>query len=109
MLSLDQPVFSYSGDDRPELGDVLSDDNIVNRPTTAEQEERRDLAIDVAEVLAALPAELREIAEKLQHYSISELAERIDMPRTTINERVKDLRLRFQAAGLDKYFPVTFR
>lgn len=109
VLSLDQPMSANRGEEQPELCDLLSDDDIPTRRSTAEQEKQRDLAIDVAAVLATLPAGLREIAEQLQHYTISELAERTGIPRTTINERVKKLRQHFRQAGLDRYFPVTFR
>jgi DNA-directed RNA polymerase specialized sigma24 family protein len=107
VLSLDLPLRGH-GEKPPELRDLISDDEVPTRPTTAQQEERRDLAIDVAEVIATLPKGLRKLAEQLQHYTVTELAELTGTRRTKFYESIGMLRRHFAAAGLDKYLPTHF-
>jgi RNA polymerase sigma-70 factor (ECF subfamily) len=71
------------------------------RPRT--DEELAQLAADVADVLAALPAELRALAERLKTKSIAEVARDLGVPRTTLYEAIRLLRMRFERAGLKHY------
>lgn len=61
------------------------------------------LTSDLAEFVAALPAELRELAERLKTQSISAIAREVGVPRTTLNDTVRRLRQRFEQAGLRDY------
>lgn len=63
------------------------------------------LARDVEAVLAALPADLRTLAEVLKTRSVTEAAEFLGVPRTTLNDRVRALRERFAGAGMRDYLP----
>ena len=54
-------------------------------------------------MIAGLPAGLRELAESLKTESISEIARRTGVPRTTLNGRVRQLRERLAQAGLKNY------
>lgn len=65
--------------------------------------ERVDLTQDVAEVLARLPDDQRELAEQLKHHSLAEVARRRDVPRSTLQTRVRQLREVFDRAGLREY------
>jgi RNA polymerase sigma-70 factor (ECF subfamily) len=66
-------------------------------------EELAHLRQDIAEVLATLPGELRDLAERLKAQSISEIARETGIPRTTLYESVRRLRRRFESAGLREY------
>lgn len=65
--------------------------------------EYADATIDVAAALAALPAELLAIAEELLRCSRAEAARNLGLARSTLNERVREIRAAFEARGLDDY------
>jgi RNA polymerase sigma-70 factor (ECF subfamily) len=67
-------------------------------------EEQAQLAADVAAVLASLPPEQRDLAERLMTQSLSAIARDKGVPRTTLYTLVRRLRERFQRAGLQDYF-----
>lgn len=62
-----------------------------------------ELALDIADVMSVLPAELQRLAERLKEESVSEIARTMGVPRTTTNESVRRLRRRFERAGLKDY------
>jgi RNA polymerase sigma factor (sigma-70 family) len=67
-------------------------------------QEQTDLALDVAEVLHALPADQRELVEWLKTESLVEIARRTNVSYTTLRYRVvRWLRTAFEKAGLKKY------
>lgn len=66
-------------------------------------EDLAQLSDDLAAAVALLPAELRELAERLKAESISAIARESDTPRTTLNDKVRRLRQRFEQAGLRDY------
>lgn len=66
-------------------------------------EDLAQLACDLAEIVAALPDELRDLAERLKTQSISAIARDVGVPRTTLNDTVRRLRQRFEQAGLRDY------
>ena len=66
-------------------------------------EELAQLARDIADVMAKLPDELRELAERLKSQTKSEIARDMGVPRTTLNESVRRLRRRFESKGLKDY------
>jgi RNA polymerase sigma-70 factor (ECF subfamily) len=65
--------------------------------------EQADLAIDVADLLARLPAELRDLAERLKTQTLSQVARDMGIPRSTLQRRVARLRRHFEDAGLRNY------
>jgi RNA polymerase sigma-70 factor (ECF subfamily) len=67
------------------------------------QEEQIDLATDLAEALAKLPDDLRDLAERLKSQSVSQAARDLGMPRTTLQRQVQRLRQCFEDAGLRIY------
>jgi RNA polymerase sigma-70 factor (ECF subfamily) len=66
-------------------------------------EELAQLACDIADVLATLPNDLQDLAERLKSETVSEIARDTGVPRTTLNESVRRLRRRFERAGLKDY------
>lgn len=67
----------------------------------ADAESVRDLRLDVAEVLAALPPEMRELCEELLHDSVRKVARSTGTSHSTLLRRMRPIRARFEAAGLD--------
>jgi len=65
--------------------------------------ELHDLEIDVAAAADSLPLQLREIARLLVHDSISEVARRTGIPRTTITEKRNQIRRIFEKRGIGEY------
>jgi RNA polymerase sigma-70 factor, ECF subfamily len=66
------------------------------------EQERLELQLDVREALENLPADLRRIAERLQHITPAELARELGMPRTTLYGMIERIRRRFERWGLGK-------
>jgi RNA polymerase sigma factor (sigma-70 family) len=79
----------------------------VIRPADREgrpsDEELATRALDVAEALEALPAELRAIAEQLRDSSRTEAAQNLGVSRSTVHERAKEIRAAFERRGLEGY------
>jgi DNA-directed RNA polymerase specialized sigma24 family protein len=65
---------------------------------SAEEDVQRQL--DVAAVLAALPAELRDLALRLMTSTITKVAQELGVRRTTLYTPVRKLRRHFENAGL---------
>jgi RNA polymerase sigma factor (sigma-70 family) len=84
------------------VGEGAQDARTGRQPPTAE--EASDLALDVAEAQAALPDRLRAVAERLKiGDSITCIAADLGVPRTTVQHWIKQIRRRFERAGLDDY------
>ena len=66
-------------------------------------EERAALALDVATVLEQLPPELRQLCQRLQAETVSEIARDLGVPRGTLYDSIKKLRKIFEDAGLKDY------
>ena len=67
------------------------------------EDDLAQLATDLADVVAAIPDELRDLAERLKTQSIAAIAREVGVPRTTLNDSVRHLRQRFEQAGLRDY------
>jgi RNA polymerase sigma-70 factor (ECF subfamily) len=73
------------------------------------EQECVDLASDVAAVLDQLPDDLRELCERLQTQSLSQISRELEIPRSTLDDRLKKLRRTFEDAGLRDYLQPEFR
>jgi RNA polymerase sigma factor (sigma-70 family) len=93
------------GEGPVELAQTISEHEVENRTGADQrsQQELTELAMDVAEVIASLPELWRELAERRKSQTMAEIAEAMNIPRTTLNERIADLRQVFQQAGLREY------
>lgn len=67
------------------------------------QEEATRLRLDVEMVLSALPDDLRQVVERLMAETITEAADGLGIPRTTVNDARDRLRAMFEDAGLHEY------
>jgi RNA polymerase sigma-70 factor (ECF subfamily) len=98
-------LVEVSDDGSTELAETIGDREYNARrcrdPRSAE--DLAQLASDLADVVAALPAELCDLAERLKSHSIAEIARDLGVPRTTLNDTVRRLRQRFEQAGLRAY------
>ncbi len=72
-------------------------------------QEHADLASDVTTVLAQMTAEERDLCERLQSQTLSEIARELGIPRSTLADRVQKLRSHFEDAGLQHYLTPEFR
>lgn len=80
------------------------DPDILTGKHSRTAEERNHLRMDLAAVLADLPAELRKAVELLQHMSVTQAAQEMGVPRRTFREKhMAQLRELFKAKGLDLY------
>lgn len=98
-------MIEVTEDGPTELAETIGDREFNARrcrdPRSAE--DLAQLASDLAEVAAALPDDLRNLAERLKTQSISSIAREIGVPRTTLNDTVRRLRQRFEQAALRDY------
>jgi RNA polymerase sigma-70 factor (ECF subfamily) len=62
-----------------------------------------DLALDLADALEALPADLRAVAEHLRTRSPAQVAQGLGMPRSTLYARTREIRTAFERRALDDY------
>ena len=63
--------------------------------------EQVDAALDVQDVLESLPAELREICQRLKYHTATEVRRELGISRTTMRRRMETLRSNFRAAGIE--------
>jgi hypothetical protein len=63
-------------------------------------QERTEQSLDVAEVLAALPEELREVAEHLMHEPAAAVTRRLGLRPSTLYGLIGRLRRHFRRRGL---------
>jgi len=71
------------------------------RPRT--EGEARDLRVELARALNALPPPLRSLCGHLAKRSVSELARQLGIPRRTLRDRIKTVREFFRDRQLDQY------
>lgn len=69
--------------------------------------EQLELKVDVEWVEDSLPKHLRSLYRALQHKTVSQLSRDSGTPRSTIYERIHELREHMDAAGLSRYLPMT--
>jgi RNA polymerase sigma-70 factor (ECF subfamily) len=102
--SLDDPIEDPEGKTIRRAHTIGQDeaDIRLGRRTRAHEEEAQ-LRIDVSLVLARLPDDLREVAERLKVETISKAARSLGIPRNTLYGSVKRLRLLFEDYGLRDY------
>lgn len=65
-----------------------------------EDQEQAELAMDVDSIVAALPEDLRDLCERLKTQTVLEISRDTGVSCATLYRRIKNLRERFEAAGL---------
>jgi RNA polymerase sigma-70 factor (ECF subfamily) len=102
--SLDAPV-QFAASESVELSETVSSDDYEARigRSGLSSWERAELRIDVARVIAALPAELAAIADALKSVNAIDAGRRLGLSRSTVYRRLVVIREVFAAAGLHHY------
>jgi RNA polymerase sigma-70 factor (ECF subfamily) len=102
--SLSDPI-DFGVGESVELGDTVSGDDYEGRMgrCALSSSERTELQIDVARLIAALPAELAAVAVVLKSAGVVEAGRRLGLSRSTLYRRLTPIRAAFAAAGLDAY------
>ena len=98
-------VIEVTEDGPTELADTISDREYNarrGRHVRAEQE-MAELRIDVTECVDELKDALQDVCERLKQDSISQVARDLGVPRTTLTDRIRKLRLPFEEQGLKDY------
>jgi len=98
-------VIANNDDGSVELGDTIGQrehDARLGRSVKSDLD-LAQLNQDLRDVLAGLSPDLRELAESLKTESISDIARRKGIPRTTLYYQVRQLCQRFEQAGLKDY------
>jgi len=91
--------------EKVELAQMISqgDLNTQRHRYPRSEEELSRLAQDLADVMAKLPDELRDLAERLKTQTRSEIARDMGIPRTSLGALIRRLRQQFEDAGLRDY------
>lgn len=105
--SLEEPVADGAGHTVP-LASTLRDGAQRLRDGHAQDtsQGQSELAIDVAMAVAHLPAELRDLCERLKECSIADVARDLGVTRTWVYRRLEKVRAHFVSAGLHEYFGI---
>jgi RNA polymerase sigma-70 factor, ECF subfamily len=100
--SLDVPVGDGQDNDRT---DLLATDVHGGRTGCVRRsdEHQADLAADIADIMAKMPAELRDLCQRLQRQPLTAIAREVGVPRTTLQKSVRKILGRFENAGLRDY------
>lgn len=67
------------------------------------EQEINQLAMDMAEVMSTLPETWRTMLELRKSRTMVEVAEAMDVPRTTLNDWMRRVRQRFENKGMQDY------
>jgi len=67
------------------------------------RQETLELAMDTAHVMASLPNDLRDLCERLRSQTPTEIHRETGMSRSSLYERIKQIRARFIEADLNQY------
>jgi RNA polymerase sigma factor (sigma-70 family) len=103
--SLNTPVVGPDGSTITQA-DTVTQDHLHSRRNVSRIDPVKaiDFALDLAETLAHLPAQHRDVAKRLlEGDSLSQVARDLGVPRTTLSSRLRRLRERLERAGLREY------
>lgn len=89
-LSLSTPV---TDDTDSTIGDqITSDESLWGDVFSAQSQSAAEQSMDTQKLLAQLPDDLRQTYRLLMEYSVTEAAELLGIPRTTMSSRLKKLK-----------------
>jgi RNA polymerase sigma factor (sigma-70 family) len=88
------------------LHDIVDRESYLNatRSSDTTQSRQHDLRIDLDAALQSLPPSLQDLARRLRGSSVSEVARETGIPRTSLNDRIRKIRLHLKEQGLGEYF-----
>jgi RNA polymerase sigma-70 factor (ECF subfamily) len=111
--SLDVPVRTTDGDTGCSRIDLVDEDTYLQRTQHSARnlDDLRDLRIDIEAALGHLPDDLRDLCERLQLETITEVAQSTGIPKSTLYDRIAQIREALLGSGLADHFGTcpTFR
>lgn len=78
-------------------------DRRLCRKTARSDEERANIRMDLSGAIQKLPPVCQEIVRRLRTQNVSEVSREMGIPRTTINDWLRQIRQQFDDAGLRAY------
>jgi transposase-like protein len=78
-------------------------DRRLGRERRLSDEELNDLRMDLGAFMAYLPEKYQDILRRRQRQSITEIARDLNIPRSTLNDWMLQIRKLFEDAGFEKY------
>jgi RNA polymerase sigma factor (sigma-70 family) len=100
-----ETLVEVGGESATQLGNTISDREYNRRrgrhPRTSDETD--ELLSDLEAVIDSLPTDQQQLAEKLKSKSIAEAAREIGVPRTTLNDAVRRLRVRFSQSHMEDH------
>lgn len=101
--SLDEEIRTPDGP--LSLGDIVTDADRVRRlgNKTVSDQDRVCLEMDLAHIIATLPAELRVLCEEIKHKSFRQIARERGVGKNCVRRRVAKIRRHFRTFGLQEY------
>jgi RNA polymerase sigma-70 factor (ECF subfamily) len=102
--SLNDPI-AFDDGDEGELGDTIACEDYLRRlsPSSSGHVARRDMRMDVASVLARLTPEQQQLCALLREHTVLEISGICQIPRGTIYDRIREIRIVFEDAALGDY------
>ena len=104
------PVYSLTGwvKDRTNgfiqrIETVDADNYLLRRGRRRQREEVLDLRIDLDRATDLLTPELRDLCRRLEHQTPTEISRATGVPRGTITDRIRKVRMVFEQRGLRDY------
>ncbi|MBL8812487.1 MAG: sigma-70 family RNA polymerase sigma factor [Planctomycetaceae bacterium] len=98
-------LVEVTGESPTQLGNTIGDREYNRRrgrhPRT--QKECDELHVDLESVINSLPNDQQQLAEKLKSKSIAESAREFGLPRTTLNDAVRRLQVRFSQSHMEDH------
>lgn len=88
-----------------ELADTIGERELDARfgRRRRDEQELAELAFDLAEVIAALPDRWQTLLELRKTRTMQEVADEMGVPRTTLNDWIRRIRLRFEKSEMRDY------
>lgn len=94
------------GEERPtEWAQNIGERDVDARlcPRSRDDDELVQLALDMADLIVTLPESDQTLLELRKTRTMQEVAEEMGVPRTTLNDRMRHIRRRFENAGMRVY------
>lgn len=98
-VSLSMPFQSDEENNDALIDKISSDQNIWNNPSSLEQYREIEINIDMKKISQDMPKELQDLYSLMQEHTISEIADILKIPRTTLSSKAKKLRKYLEKSG----------
>lgn len=79
-------------------------DRRLGRERILSEEELNDLRLDMGHVISRLPRHLQNFLELRKTLNLKEISAELGVARATLSDWVSEIRVKFEAAGLERYF-----